>query len=357
MLHLSADGQKVVRIRATGPTAQGTIQAVDTTKMTLTLTTRIAKDGGAGEAKTFEVKDARIVISDGKKEKVAGKDAQLDDLKVGCPAVLQLSLDQKSVVSIRAEGPSIRGTVQKVDAGKKSLTVLVQASKEGTGTEQTYDVKDAVVYFEDAKAEKAPPKQRSLGELTEGLVVNLRLSLDQKAVHIIAVQLPTAHGAVRSVDATKRQVTVVSKNKDGSEQEQTFAVAPDAKVLLAAEDKGGAKELSLGQLREKLPVRLRLSADKQTVTGIQVEQPSSSGVVQAVAAAKHSITVEVGGKKGVRGGMVVTYTVEKDAPIVIDGKTAQLADVKQGMMITLRLSAVDGGVIGGRVEGKTSDKE
>jgi hypothetical protein len=31
--------------------------------------------------------------------------------------------------------------------------------------------------------------------------------------------------------------------------------------------------------------------------------------------------------------------------------------VKQGVMITLRLSAVDGGVVGGRVEGKKSDKE
>jgi RNA polymerase sigma factor (sigma-70 family) len=357
MLQLSADGQKVVRIRATGPTVQGTIQAVDTTKKTLTLTTRIAKDGGAGEAKTFEAKDARIVISDGKKEKAAGTDAQLGDLKVGCQAALQLSLDQKLVLSIRAEGPSVRGLVQKVDAGKKSLTVLVQTSKDDPGSEQTYDVKDAVVYFEDAKAEKAPPKERSLGDLAEGLVVTLRLSLDQTAVQSIAVQLPTVHGAVRSVDATKRQLTVVSKNKEGSEQEQTFTVGPDAKVLAPGDDKNAVKELSLGQLRERLPVRLRLSADKQTVTGIQVEQPSSSGLVQAVDAAKHSITVEVVGKKGGGGGTVVTYTVEKDAPIVIDGKAAQLADVKQGVMITLRLSAVDGGVVGGRVEGKKSDKE
>src|SRR5262249_23993615 len=102
-LRLSADKKVVGSVRAEGLSVNGTAKAIDTDKRSITVTVG-GKKGEPGEDKTFAVAaDAPVFIDNGKSKDKA-KAESLKDLPAGSTVTLRLSLDQKSVVSIRAEG-------------------------------------------------------------------------------------------------------------------------------------------------------------------------------------------------------------------------------------------------------------
>src|SRR5262249_49924329 len=104
-LKLSADRKAGGSVRAEGPRGTGVGEAVDPAQNTLTLTVAVAK-GEPAVDKTFSVApNAGIFISQGKgKEKSPVKANRLADLPAGTVATVRLSLDQRSVVEIVAEG-------------------------------------------------------------------------------------------------------------------------------------------------------------------------------------------------------------------------------------------------------------
>jgi small nuclear ribonucleoprotein (snRNP)-like protein len=117
-LRLSADRKVVGSIRAEGQTVHGILKAVDAGKSTITVT--FATKGVPAEDKTFKVaKDAQIYVDEGTKEKpIKLPVISLADAPIGAHVTLRMSLDQQSVVALRAEGSSAHGTVKSVDAGK-----------------------------------------------------------------------------------------------------------------------------------------------------------------------------------------------------------------------------------------------
>jgi hypothetical protein len=131
-------------------------------------------------------------------------------------------------------------------------------------------------------------------------------------------------------------------------------VAADARIVVTGHAKGDEKAVQLADLKEGMRLALRLAPDNQAVVGIRVAAPTASGVLKAVDAARHSITVTHGAKDNAKD---ITYEVEKKAPVLIDGKEGKLADLKEGVQIHLLLSPEDGGVVGIQVGEKKKGKE
>ena len=93
-LKLALDGKTVVGLAAAGTTMGGTLKGVDIGGNAITIT--VKEDGGPVE-KTFDLaKDVRV-SREGQKEAAA-----LNDLTAGGKVVLQLSMDRKRVLSVRA---------------------------------------------------------------------------------------------------------------------------------------------------------------------------------------------------------------------------------------------------------------
>src|SRR5205823_12768052 len=72
-------------------------------------------------------KNAEVGIAVGSSRRGSFREGQLADLAPGALVVLQLTADQKAVEGILAEGPTVRGTIKTVDAGKRTITVTVTA--------------------------------------------------------------------------------------------------------------------------------------------------------------------------------------------------------------------------------------
>jgi RNA polymerase sigma factor (sigma-70 family) len=242
-LRLSLDGQSVVAIRAEGGHVHGTVKAVDAAKNTLTLhdkvqeqkTYSVMKDAkvfldGKGEVKkladvpaeadvelallvdqktvreiwaygptvtgsvagnagndsitlhnkewdkTFAVaRDTRILIDD-------KKEGKLTDLIDGTVAQLRLSVDQATVLELRAEGPSFEGTVKVFDPDRKIITLTIGAKNGMGGEDKEFKLTQETVVL--TKIYGLPLK---LTDLRVDKSVVLRLAIDQKAAATITV--------------------------------------------------------------------------------------------------------------------------------------------------------------------------
>lgn len=176
VLELTADGKAAATITARGPSISGAVKGVDAAKNTLTV--RIGRD--PEEDKTFEVsKDAPVLYNEGVGRGSVPKEIKLADLPEGVVVALNLSVDQKSIVGILTNGPSVVGVVKAVDAAKNKIIVTVNATRTEAGEDKTYEVaKSAQVVLEEGKASK-------LDDVKADLRVTLRLSLDKKAVQVI----------------------------------------------------------------------------------------------------------------------------------------------------------------------------
>src|SRR5262249_36275842 len=109
-LKLATASKEVVDLQAEGPTMAGVLKETNAAKGTITVAVKGQPD------KTFAVdKGVRIVIDNGKAGKLAGlpKDALV---------ALKLSVDQKVVVAVHAEGPTVFGFL-KGQAVNDAITV------------------------------------------------------------------------------------------------------------------------------------------------------------------------------------------------------------------------------------------
>jgi RNA polymerase sigma factor (sigma-70 family) len=315
-LKLSVDRKEVRAIFAQGQTVYGSLKQVNGEKNTLTIT---AKDG----EKTFEVaKDVQISIDSGKGDKRSQTTAKLTDLTVPSLVTLRLSMDQKSVVAVHAEGANINGVIKAVDVQNNSITVTVHASKTDPVVDHTFTVnKDARISVDDNKVAK-------LADLPVASHVSVKLSADQKSVIFIQAEGTKIYGTVKGAPGND---TITVGNKVG---EETYKVAADTKILL---DDG--KEGKLADIMDGSVVSARLSANKKEIIGaISAAGPSFQGVVKAVDAT--NITLTIGGKNGV-GGEDKTFPLAKSTQVLTGGKRSvpgKLGDVVPEKIVSLQLS-------------------
>jgi Cu/Ag efflux protein CusF len=196
-------------------------------------------------------------------------------------------------------------------------------------------------------------------DLPVGALATLKLSVNGQQVLTLVAEGSTASGTVKAVDAGKKQITLTGRagRGDVGSEEKAFDLASEATVLI---DDGKGRRFSVkeGKL-EDVPagalVALKLAADQKTATTLLAEGPSVQGPVKAVDADKRTITVVTG---RARDGSPVedkTFSVARDARILIDGKESKLADIKAeengppvGLKLSLDQKVVQSITIGGR---------
>jgi RNA polymerase sigma factor (sigma-70 family) len=331
-VRLSEDQKEVVRIWVEGPTIQGTLKAVDKANNTLTATVAVTK-GEPAVDKTFTVaKNVKLFVDDGKvkdKSKPPKEDdPSLADLPANTIVFLRLSADRKVVGSIRAEGQTIAGVVKAVDADKNTITLSVDVPKgePKPDKDKTFALaKNAQISVDDGKAkDKSKPNPYTLADVPAGARVTLRLTLDHQEVVAIRAEGATIYGPVKEVDAAKSTITVGDKVKG----DQTYRVSKEAAIYL--DEKSDPKKLA--DVPVGSDVNLKLLVDQKTVFEIRAIGPTVHGVVRGNAG-NDSITI--GDKQGDK-----TYAVLKGANVrIADGKQGKLADLIDGTVASLRLSA------------------
>ncbi len=327
VLRLSPNQQTVIALWVEGPTVQGVLQAVDPANHTLTVLGKASKVE-PGVEKTYSIDpNARISISSRSDKKAAPPSAKLTDLKAGVLVTLKLSGDQKLVGSIRAEGQSVFGVLNAVDAGKNTITIT---GKEG---EKTYEVaRDARVSLDDGNSKKGPFKESKLADLPVGAAVSVELSLDQKLAVAIHVVGRSISGILKAVDAGKNTITVtVTVGKGEPTEERTFAVAKDARIKIDAGKSDAGKDAKLADLPVDALVVAKLSADQKAIVSLSTEGPSVSGVVKGKAGDNR---ITLGNKVGEQ-----TYNVARDTRILIEGKEGKLTDLVDGAVVSAKLSS------------------
>ncbi len=232
-------------------------------------------------------------------------------------------------------GPTIPATVQSVDAGKQTLTALVQIEKgKKERAERTFglarNVKIVLVHGLVKETKDGAP-----ADLAEGTSVFLQLSPDEKTVLRVEVHGGSLHGAVKAVDGEKNVLTLVTKTKDGP-AEKTVELAKGAKVLL--DDglvKSGAKEGKLADLAEGTPIVVHLSGyDRKIAVGVLARGPTVHGTLKGVDAGTNTLTVTVK-----ENAAVEDRTFELAKGVKADGGKA--ADIPAGSIVSLQLSIFD----------------
>ena len=245
-----------------------------------------------------------------------------------------------------AQGPTLGAVVKSVDAVAATITVAVRGKEKGPPTERTLALAKDVKVTLMVRKDKGPQPEGTLLDLPEGAPVSLLLSTDEATVVGIVVQGRSLNAAVKSVDADKRTITVVSKGAQGA-VEDTFTVAEDVKVIVPdpkvkGKQEGKREEHKLADLAEGTPVVLHFSpAERTTVTGITASGPTITAVVQSVDADKGTITIRWGDKEQ-------TLAVAKDVKVVVsdgdkeEGLPAEgtLSDLI-GMKVSLYVSAFE----------------
>jgi RNA polymerase sigma factor (sigma-70 family) len=330
----------------------GVVKAVDATRNTVTL----HPDKGFLEPQTFPVAgDVKVFLDDGTGDKLGFQEGRLADLSEGAPVTLRLSQDRR-VVRIWVEGPTIQGTLKAADAGKGTITAAVAMTKGEPVTDKTFTVaRNARLFVDDGQVpdKSQPPKQPGLAELPANAVVFLKLSADRKVVGSIRAEGQTVTGLVKAVDGAKNTITITVSTKGEPDVDRTFTVAKAAQVSI---DDGKSKDKAkpadargIADVPVGAQVRLRLSLDGQSVVAVVAEGPSVHGTVKAVEVAKNTLTLhdKVLGEK--------TYSIMNDAVVFLDGKgeARKLADVPVGAVVDLKLLPDQKGVREIRAYGPT----
>ena len=162
----SADKKAVVEIHARGPSISGRVIKFDPASNTLTITTK--DKSGASERSFSFAKDAKVLLNDGLSKGTADQEGKLTDLTESTSVLVQLSVDQKSALSLRVQGQSYRGVLKSHDAANNTITITVKS--DAGLVDMTYKVS----------------KDARLVDLTEGSPVNLRMSVFDKETVILA---------------------------------------------------------------------------------------------------------------------------------------------------------------------------
>jgi RNA polymerase sigma factor (sigma-70 family) len=314
----------------------GVVKAVDASRNIVTL----HPGKGLLEPQTFTVAgDVKVLLDDGTGDKLGFQEGKLADLSDGAPVTLRLSEDKK-VIRIWVEGPTIQGTLKAADADNGTITAAVALTKGEPATDKTFAVaRSARVFIDDRHVpdKSKPTKQPGLADLPVNAVVYLKLSADRKVVGSIRAEGQTVTGLVKAVDGAKNTITITISTKGEPDVDRTCPAAKAAQVFI---DDGKPKDKSkpadargVTDVPRGARATLRLSVDGLSVVAIAAEGASIHGTVKAVDTAKNTLTLhdkEVGEK---------TYSVINDAVVFLDGKgeARKLADVPVGAEVDLKL--------------------
>jgi len=240
------------------PMLAGTVVAVAADKGTITFI--VSKDKQQSEQMLALAKDVKVLLYEGKRKGEEPKEGKLADVTEGTVVVLQLSDDQKTVVSIRPQPQSMVTTFKSADADK--ITVTFKSKKGQEEVVLTVD-KDAKVLLNDGLKKGTEDKEGKLADLTEGTPVHLQLSVyDRKLVQKVRVLGRGMSGSVVGVDAGNNQITI-SMKEDGQIVEKTLPVSKDVRM-----------EGKLADLVQGTNVNVTLSVfDQKTVVGISTPKP------------------------------------------------------------------------------------
>jgi RNA polymerase sigma factor (sigma-70 family) len=303
-LNLKVDQKTVLRISANGSSDFGQVKAVDAVNNTITVT------GGPPNDRVYNVPpDAPIMID--------GQPAKLAAIPVGAFLhALNLRVDQKTVSSINAVGPSYHHVgVKAVDAANRTITFDDKAPATVAG--KTLAVAPGAGIEIDGKPGE-------LSGIPAGAFVNVRLSVDVQTARHLQAEGPNLGGCggscVSAVDAANHTITFADKGP-AEVAGKTFSVANDVWVQIDGKS-GKLAEIPTGSY-----LNITLTVDQHTVRGIWAVGPPlpGFGVVKAVDVANSTITVDD-----------TTYPVAKNANIII-GNRGGLAAIPPGAIVSLRL--------------------
>ncbi len=166
---LSLD-QKVVSVYVAAPQLSGVVKGnAGANQVTLL--------AGKGPEQTYNVAKGVRVLAENDRE------IKLADLIDGTVISGKLSPDRSQLIgTIRAEGPSFRGVVKGVDAGKGTITLTVNVKKGGDGEDRTFPVTKQTQIVTEVYG--IPVKLADIRVDREAMV---RLALDQKAAVKVTV--------------------------------------------------------------------------------------------------------------------------------------------------------------------------
>jgi RNA polymerase sigma factor (sigma-70 family) len=303
-VQLFADQTTVRSCSAEGSQINGQVKAVNLEKRTITV----------NDATYLVAQDAHIGIDH--------KPGKLEGIPAGANVSLNLTVDQKTVLRISANGPSDFGTVKSVDAVNNTITLTG-----GPPDDRTYQVPpDAPIHI-DGK----PGKLADIPVGTNMHALNVRV--DQKTVASInAVGPGYHHVGVKAVDPENNTITIDDK-APAQIAGKTFAVAADANIEI------DGKPGKLAGIPAGAFVNLGLSVDSKTARNLQAEGTSFGGCggseLSAVDAANNSITFSDKGAADVVGK---TFNVLKDAWIQIDAYPGKLAGIPAGSYVNITLT-------------------
>jgi RNA polymerase sigma factor (sigma-70 family) len=245
---LAVDQVTVCSIGAEGPHLGGCggsmVKAVDAENSTITFDDKAAPEVSG---KTFTVGQGANIVIDGR----AGK---LAELSAGCYLNVTLTVDQKTVGSVHAQGPPVQcdcggSCVKAVDLVNHTITFDDKARAEVAG--KTFPVaKNANIIIDG--------RSGTLAELPVGAFVALGLRVDQKTAGILHAQGRGVSGVLKAVDVANHTVTV---------DETIYTVARDALIVI------DGKQGPLVYLQTGVGVNLTLRVDQQTVGMIQTKAP------------------------------------------------------------------------------------
>lgn len=272
-LILTADQAVVETIVAEGPILRGQLKAVDASKNTLTVSVAGSTREQPIDDKTYTLaSDAEIAVDDGRGRRFSIKEGKLADVAAGATVTLRLSLDQKQVVSLQAEGPMLFGVVKSLDVSKNLLTLSLGPSRDGVGGgERIFELaSDVTVLLDDGKGRRLSIKEGKFSDIPTGSAANVRLSADQRFATLLRAEGPSLPALIKGVDSANGTVTVATRVGRGENpEERTLPVAKDARIVL----EGNESKLADIKVFENGPfAMLRLSLDQKSVQSIQTGQ-------------------------------------------------------------------------------------
>jgi hypothetical protein len=272
-LRLSADQKTVEGILAEEPIVRGVLKSVDAKKNTLVVSVQNQREQ-PGEEKTFAVAPgADIAVDDGRGRRFSIKESSLDDLVSGALVSLRLSLDQKQVQGLIAEGALVFGILKSVDAAKKSITLKTNAGRGDEPEERILPVPpEGVVVVDDGRGRLLSVKEAKLADLPEGAAVSVKLSPDQNFAMFIRAEGPTLTGLFKGADPDKGTITIAIPKSREEVDEKTFPLTKDARIFIDAAEStlGNLKASDNGPL-----IQLRLSLDQKSVQVVLARQATS----------------------------------------------------------------------------------
>ena len=159
------------------------------------------------------------------KVRVAGRPAELTDLKEGAPVTLELAADNRTVAAVHARGKIVAGAPGKMDAAKQELSLLSD-DDEAARPPQTFRIlKDAALYIDDFPAQVA--------DLEDCDELEVELAADGQAVARVRGRWEKdgdIEGKVTAVDAAAGAVTLLVEGDDDVKQEYRLKVGATTKL-------------------------------------------------------------------------------------------------------------------------------